>query len=197
MAKRGRKGKGQHRSAGRCARGARSERRADAGAGRTVRAERRVTSAASAPPTTKVAGSRNSRALASALIAAFLLFQIAMPLRYYLGGRGYDERFSWRMFSSMRMQHCNVQVRRDHRPKATTQQVDLERELQVAWIGMLERYRRPVVEKLLRGAASNRARAQRALRALVQGHRRQRAAEDRTPRLDCARDVLAAAEEAP
>ncbi len=43
-------------------------------------------------------------------IACFLLAQIALPLRYYLGGRGTDERFSWRMFSSQRVEQCAVDV---------------------------------------------------------------------------------------
>lgn len=90
-----------------------------------------------------------SRALSNALIAAFLLFQIAMPLRYYLGGRGYDERFSWRMFSSIRMQRCDVHVH-DLDEGGGEREVELERELQVAWIGMLERYRAQVVDEFLR-----------------------------------------------
>jgi hypothetical protein len=91
-----------------------------------------------------------SRALGgNLLIAAFLLFQIAMPLRYYLGGRGSDERFSWRMFSSVRMQRCDVQVY-ETTAEGGEQQLKLARELQVAWIGMLERNRPQVVEKLLR-----------------------------------------------
>lgn len=85
--------------------------------------------------------------LADAFIVLFLLFQIAMPLRYYLGERGDDERFSWRMFSSVRMQRCKARV--NETTAAGERKVDLNRELQVAWIGMLERYRPQVVEKLL------------------------------------------------
>lgn len=91
------------------------------------------------------------RAFSNALIALFLLFQIAMPLRYYLGDRGYDERFSWRMFSSLRMQQCRVRVseRAGEPSRLIERQVNLSKELQVAWIGMLERYRPQVVSKLL------------------------------------------------
>jgi hypothetical protein len=102
-----------------------------------------------APSAPAAAAPRASRAASNALIAAFLLFQIAMPLRYYLGGRGYDERFSWRMFSSVRMQRCDVRVR-EHVQDGGERQVDLDRALQVAWIGMLERYRPQVVDELLR-----------------------------------------------
>lgn len=81
------------------------------------------------------------------LIGAFLLFQMAMPLRYYLGGGGADERFSWRMFSSVRMQQCHVQVRETAAGAGRT--VDLGHDLQVAWVGMLERDRPDVVRKFL------------------------------------------------
>jgi hypothetical protein len=88
-------------------------------------------------------------AWSTALIALFLLFQLAMPLRYYLGGRGTDERFSWRMFSSVRMQRCKVRVRERANEGSELRDVALNRELHVAWIGMLERNRPQVVEKLL------------------------------------------------
>jgi hypothetical protein len=138
---------------------------------------------------------RESRTLASALIAAFLLFQIAMPLRYYLGGRGYDERFSWRMFSSVRMQRCEVQV---HETSAdgSDRKLDLERELQVAWIGMLERYRAQVVEELLRKrCAQPRTREVRYTRSCRDTDGSELPKIRAT--LDCARDVLAVREGAP
>lgn len=103
--------------------------------------------AAPAPADSSAELAPGSRALANALILAFLAFQVAMPLRYYLGGRGYDERFSWRMFSTLRMHSCKVQVRET--VGGVEQPLNLKKEVQVAWIGMLERYRRPVVDKLL------------------------------------------------
>jgi hypothetical protein len=105
-----------------------------------------------APPAAPLAvpaapAASGSRTLANALIVAFLLFQVATPLRYYLGGRGPDERFSWRMFSTVRMQRCRVKV--IETVGGEEQQLNLQKELQVAWSNMLERYRRPVVDKLL------------------------------------------------
>jgi hypothetical protein len=88
------------------------------------------------------------RAASNAFIAFFLLCQIAMPLRYYLGGRGDDERFSWRMFSSVRMHKCTVRVQEVVAGHA--REVDLGHAVQIAWIGMLERNRPQVVTKLLR-----------------------------------------------
>jgi hypothetical protein len=93
------------------------------------------------------------RATASnALIALFLLFQLAMPLRYYLGGRGDDERFSWRMFSTVRMHKCDVRV--DETLGGERKRVDLTRAVQIAWIAMLERNRPQVVHKLMRHRCS-------------------------------------------
>jgi len=198
MAKRGRKGKGQRTappqgaqvqpassttSVASQAAGASSVQVAAVG-------HPQATAAAPSP-----AGARESRALANALIAAFLLFQIAMPLRYYLGGRGYDERFSWRMFSSVRMQRCTVQVH-ETASDGGERKLNLEQELQVAWIGMLERYRAGVVEELLRKrCASGGAREVRYARSckdpggseLPQIH----------AKLDCARNVLSVEERAP
>jgi hypothetical protein len=89
-----------------------------------------------------------SRALSNAFIALFLLYQVAMPLRYYLGGRGDDERFSWRMFSSVRLQKCEVRVQEI--VAGQSREVKLSQAVQIAWIGMLERNRPQAVEKLLR-----------------------------------------------
>src|SRR5438477_6595214 len=93
------------------------------------------------------------RAASNGFIAAFLLYQIAMPLRYYARGGGYDERFSWRMFSTVRMQKCTVRVRETAKPddggEARERSVNLNHELQIAWIGMLERDRPQVVRKFL------------------------------------------------
>lgn len=98
------------------------------------------------PPTTPASAFGLSRANC-ALIALFLVYQVAMPLRYYLGGRGDDERFSWRMFSSVRLQRCKVHVREVEAGKS--REVDLSKAVQVAWIGMLERDRPQVVHRLL------------------------------------------------
>lgn len=98
----------------------------------------------------QLAGPR-AAAWSNALIAIALLYQVAMPLRYYLGERGTDERFSWRMFSTVRMQKCSVQVFETIEDDGAEkrQRVDLTKMLQIAWLGMLERYRPQVVEKVL------------------------------------------------
>lgn len=95
----------------------------------------------------EASGSPGPSRWTNAFIVLFLGYQLVMPLRYYLGGRGYDERFSWRMFSTVRMQECRVQV--EERVGEQTRAVNLQKAVQIAWINMLERYRRPVVDKLL------------------------------------------------
>ena len=45
----------------------------------------------------------------SILIVLFLAVQLVLPLRYYLGG-GTDERFCWRMFSSVAKRQCRASI---------------------------------------------------------------------------------------
>src|SRR5690349_18637852 len=102
--------------------------------------------AASQPkPTPAIAGRR--RTPENAFIALFLAFMLGMPLRYYMGGRGFDERFSWRMFSTIRMLECKATVVEDV-ADGSERRVDLGQEVQVAWVGLLERGRELVIDKL-------------------------------------------------
>jgi hypothetical protein len=96
--------------------------------------------------------SPRARLWANVFIGLFLAYQVAMPLRYYAGGRGLDERFSWRMFSSVRMLECNVDIDEHVEEFGDVHQrdVSLKKEVQVAWIGLLERGRDLVIEKFLR-----------------------------------------------
>ncbi len=67
-----------------------------------------IAEAADAAPT----GSRKRRRLISVFIAAFLLYHIVTPLRYYVGADETDDRFAWRMFSSSsRMQKVDLERR--------------------------------------------------------------------------------------
>lgn len=128
------------------------------------------------------------RGWSNALIAGFLLLQLALPLRYYLSGGGYDERFSWRMFSTLRMQSCQVKV--EETIGDVTGAVDLQKTLHIAWIGMLERYRRPVVDELLaRRCAQPDARDARYERSCVDTDGRKLPAT--VVRMDCKRGTIA------
>jgi hypothetical protein len=80
-----------------------------------------------------------------------LAIQIALPLRYYLQGGGEDERFSWRMFSSLGARRCQVQVvevvQRADRVSETI--VPLNEVLHARWIGLLRQYRSRLVTRFL------------------------------------------------
>lgn len=64
------------------------------------------------------------RRASSAFIGAFVLLQIALPLRYYLAPST-DERFAWRMFSSRRLERCRYTLVADGEP------IDVNRHLGV------------------------------------------------------------------
>jgi hypothetical protein len=86
-----------------------------------------------------------------ALIAVVLAYHIGTPLSYYLGDRVYDERFSWRMFSTVRLQECEIvvteTVSRDGQPVEVPTPV--AKDVQAAWVGVLKRMRPSVIEKYL------------------------------------------------
>jgi hypothetical protein len=89
--------------------------------------------------------------LQNVFIALFLAVQIGVPLRYYLGDHDYDERFSWRMFSTLRLRDCTVHVIETPRGAGATQHpVAIEQDVHVAWVRLLERMRSAVVDKYLR-----------------------------------------------
>ncbi len=98
-----------------------------------------------------------ARRLANALIALLLLHQLLVPLGYYLGGGGSDERFAWRMFSSVfyrekeRARICRGSLREwILEGGARERAVDLRSLLPGMWLPALDTGRRDVVEGLLR-----------------------------------------------
>ena len=106
-----------------------------------------MSDAGETPPS--AASRSGSRRLANVFIVAFLAYHVAMPLTYYLGDRGYDERFSWRMFSTLRLQQCKVQIAETQAADTKFRDVSVKRDVQAAWVSLLERVRMPVVEKYL------------------------------------------------
>ena len=80
-------------------------------------------------------------------LAVFLGLQALIPLRYYFGSDPYDERFSWRMFSAVRVHQCRIAATEtiddQRRP------IDLNREIHRAWVTTLKRNRGSVVKKFL------------------------------------------------
>ena len=87
-------------------------------------------------------------------IAAILVFQLAMPLSYYVSSRAYDERFSWRMFSTLRLRDCTVDVR-EQLHSGRTRRVNIERDVHVAWLRLLERMRSAVIDAYLERRCEN------------------------------------------
>lgn len=80
-------------------------------------------------------------------IALLVAAQLAIPLRYYTGGDPYDERFSWRMFSEVRVVTCDPSATETKDGQSAP--VELGRELHEAWIGLLSRNRDAVIERFL------------------------------------------------
>jgi hypothetical protein len=98
------------------------------------------------------------RAIIGGLIALYLLWQVVLPVTYYLGDDVNDERFSWRMFSATWQSHgmCTVSVMEIESvpvPGAgntlVSRSLDLERTLHRGWTMLLDANRRLVVEKFL------------------------------------------------
>jgi hypothetical protein len=87
---------------------------------------------------------RTGSRLASSFIAAYLVFQVGLPLRYYLRDDAFDERFAWRMFSPIRMVDCTVQFTQES--GGVRASVDPRREVADAWLGLMQRARLAVID---------------------------------------------------
>jgi hypothetical protein len=96
-----------------------------------------------------------ARLIASLFIGAYLLWQVALPLAYYLGDDLFDERFAWRMFSSTfhYKRNCKITVYEWVRHADGTEgplELDLTRAIHQVWVARLGRSPAPVVDKFLR-----------------------------------------------
>src|SRR5262249_1431698 len=89
------------------------------------------------------------RLVQNLIICAVLAFEIFTPLSYYFGARGYDERFSWRMFSTLRLRAWKVGVTETPRTGGAPRGVAIEQDVQLAWVRLLERMRTSVVDRYL------------------------------------------------
>ncbi len=78
------------------------------------------------------------------LVAAFVLIQLALPGSYYFREDRLDERFAWRMFSSVRTVGCSVRLFDVDAGRRT--QLRLMREVHVVWRNLMSRGRRPILE---------------------------------------------------
>jgi len=96
------------------------------------------------------------RALAGAVIAMWLVAQVAFPVSYYLGQSLAEERFAWRMFSSVGAYgaQCALSVVETvSAPGAPegriTREPDLARTVHAAWLAHLHRGRALVIDRFL------------------------------------------------
>ena len=96
------------------------------------------------------------RRLASAVVAFWLLAQVALPVSYYLRESIAEERFAWRMFSSVSVyaSQCALSVVETVAAPGspdgrTTRTPDLDRILHAAWLSHLRRGRPLVTERFL------------------------------------------------
>lgn len=80
-------------------------------------------------------------------VALALLVQVLIPLRYYFGDDEYDERFSWRMFSAVRIQQCDI--RASETRSGRTEPVRLMATVQAGWVTILRRNREAAMERYL------------------------------------------------
>ncbi len=101
--------------------------------------------APAAPAGAGDAGSGRKR-FANVFIAAVVAMQVLLPLRYYVSDDEFDERFSWRMFSPIRMIDCSVSWATG--PERTP--VDARDHVHDVWISLMKRARVDVVEGFAR-----------------------------------------------
>lgn len=74
-------------------------------------------------------------------IAVYLVVQLLLPLSYYtVRDDRFDERFSWRMFSDIRMLKCQAAYTRGTSP------VTLSQEFHMAWNTLVQRGRGDVID---------------------------------------------------
>ena len=96
------------------------------------------------------------RTVASAVIALWLLGQLALPVSYYLGGSHPEERFAWRMFSSVSVfgGQCALSVSETVTDPAgeggrIRREVNVDRLVHPAWGIHMRRGRRAVIDRFL------------------------------------------------
>lgn len=81
--------------------------------------------------------------VANTVIGVVLAILVVSPLSYYtVRSDKYDERFAWRMFSSIRMVRCNVQY------QVGPSKIRLMRSFHEAWVNIARRGRRVVLDRM-------------------------------------------------
>ena len=80
---------------------------------------------------------RSRRPWIALAVLGLLAAQVAVPATYYLGDDIYDERFSWRMFSAVRVARCNLSAFETQ--DGTETQTNLMQTIHVAWVTTMRR----------------------------------------------------------
>ncbi|MFK7987348.1 MAG: hypothetical protein AB8I08_15090 [Sandaracinaceae bacterium] len=96
-----------------------------------------------APP-----ASPRHRAWIAAGVGVLLVLEALTPLRYYLGDDIFDERFSWRMFSAVRVYRCELTAFESRAGRELP--TNLMSTVQVGWITTMRRSREDVLRGYLR-----------------------------------------------
>lgn len=85
---------------------------------------------------------------ASILIAFVLGLQLILATSYYLSDDRYDERFAWRMYSTIRLASCKTEATEQHHGGPYRATV-LRKHIAVAWISNIRRNRERVIRAAL------------------------------------------------
>jgi hypothetical protein len=81
------------------------------------------------------------------LAFGFIAVQMWLPLSYYLDDQVYDERFAWRMFSSVRMARCDFEMY--DASNGGLQRLSLKKRNHIVWVNLAKRARLSVIDKLV------------------------------------------------
>ncbi len=101
----------------------------------------------SSPPPGRV------RRFASFFIVAYLLWQLALPLLYYVGDDKLDERFAWRMFSALGIARKACSIYTSVFPASHEQMHASQKKLLAMlgnWKPLLKKNPRGIADKILR-----------------------------------------------
>ena len=94
-----------------------------------------------------------ARSITSVLIAVYVLWQLVLPLTYYLGDDRSDERFAWRMFSAVNyLQRTCIVSLGEWRPGGDLRPLKREEFIEMVplgWRRLLHRDRDAVIRKFL------------------------------------------------
>lgn len=86
-------------------------------------------------------------------VSVFLLAQLLLPLRYYLGSQTTDERFAWRMFSSVKMRDTQATLYETIEKDGKRVERVVPSGMLNNWQNLLDQGRPDVVEKMMRWLA--------------------------------------------